>query len=79
MSGEQHLEGVAVCQECGTPLQGKSILCVLCFWKAHQPCPVCMRRLLSGRYVPWTAPDTGKPMNCERCGNERWVLIRDKE
>lgn len=66
------------CRSCQTPLLARAEYCVLCYARAHAPCPVCMRRGVDGRYRPLKDRRGKAAIDCAHCNNERWVLDVDK-
>lgn len=66
------------CSQCQRPIQGNSRLCVYCFFRAHRPCPHCMRRRRDGTWHPRRDRGSGTDIDCDYCQNERYVLALEE-
>ena len=62
------------CQRCDVEMQGRSELCVACYWRLHHACPNCMLQSSDGRYRVKKQGKPPRPVDCTVCRNERCVL-----
>lgn len=65
------------CARCKCELQGAAYLCVSCYAKMHKPCPDCMVRWADGSYHPRKSGRHGKPIHCQTCQDERFILLSE--
>ena len=62
------------CRRCGVELAGDTELCVSCYRDLLTHCSACMTgRDRVGR--PVVARHRGRPVDCDLCHNERYILL----